>query len=51
MERAYLTRSTCSNSNSTGVARPKMETLTFTRLFSKSSLAGRSLGEGWSDAI
>src|SRR5262249_14156138 len=33
----YLTRSTCSNSNSTGVARPKMETDTFTRLRSKSS--------------
>ncbi len=34
---AYLTRSTCSNSSSTGVARPKIETETFTRPFSKSS--------------
>src|SRR5690348_13803276 len=33
----YLTRSTCSNSSSTGVARPKMETLTLTRPRSKSS--------------
>src|SRR4051812_31563371 len=36
-ECGYLTRSTCSNSSSTGVARPKMETETFTRPFSKSS--------------
>src|SRR5256885_707496 len=34
---AYFTLSTCSNSSSTGVARPKMETLTFTRPRSKSS--------------
>ncbi len=34
---SYLTRSTCSNSSSTGVARPKIDTDTFTRLRSKSS--------------
>jgi hypothetical protein len=33
----HLTSSTCSNSSSTGVARPKIETATFTRPFSKSS--------------
>ena len=33
----YLLRSTCSNSSSTGVARPKIDTETFTRLRSKSS--------------
>ena len=33
----YLTRSTCSNSSSTGVARPKIDTDTFTRPRSKSS--------------
>ena len=33
----YLARSTCSNSSSTGVARPKMLTDTLTRLLSKSS--------------
>jgi len=34
---AHFERSTCSNSSSTGVARPKIETLTLTRLRSKSS--------------
>src|SRR6476469_64655 len=33
----YLTRSTCSNSSSTGVARPKIDTDTLTRPRSKSS--------------
>ena len=33
----YFTSSTCSNSSSTGVARPKMDTETFTRPRSKSS--------------
>jgi hypothetical protein len=32
MERVYLTLSTCSNSSSTGVARPKIETETMSRL-------------------
>jgi len=40
---AYLTRSTCSNSSSTGVARPKMETPTLTRPRSKSSSSTRPL--------
>ena len=33
----YLLSSTCSNSSSTGVARPKIDTATLTRLLSKSS--------------
>ena len=37
LQRYYLTRSTCSNSSSTGVARPKIETPTLTRPRSKSS--------------
>src|SRR3569623_1251850 len=34
---SYFERSTCSNSSSTGVARPKIDTDTLTRLLSKSS--------------
>ena len=41
----YLTRSTCSNSSSTGVARPKMETPTFTLPRSKSSSSTTPLNE------
>lgn len=43
--RHHFARSTCSNSSSTGVARPKMETPTFTRPRSKSSSSTRPLKE------
>ncbi len=48
---AYLTSSTSSNASSTGVARPKIETATLTRCFSKSSSSTVPLNEANGPAL